>query len=222
MQDEVSVGLSRAIKIGFWAILLGIAGLALALRAGLADPKPLGKQLQVDEFTDLSGWTWIADSGVTYEQVPGGLRINFPDSGKVALALGAAPSLPFTLEVAGAQSSGPAGLAYGLVFGYESAADYTVVWLNNNGYAEALSLTDGSASEWFPWQQWPHILSGQEANRVRVDVEAGGIVTARINDEMLVRWVAFAVPDGRAGLAVRSQAPGTAIFSWLKVWSDRR
>lgn len=219
MDEEIPRWLARTIVYGFWAIVLGIIALALALRFGLADPHPLGRNLRVDYFSDLSAWTLIAPPGAGITQVPGGLQITFTAPDQLALAVTDSPPLPLTMEVGGAQTDGPDGLIYGLVFGYRDAEHYTVIWMNNNGYAEAMTRAGESGVEWFPFQQWPHILYGREANRVRADVSIEGEpVEARINDELLVRFEPGR--EGRIGVAAKSQAAGTVVLNWLKVWSE--
>ena len=218
-EEELPRWLARMIAYGFWAAVLGIIALAVALRLGLADPHPLGRQLRVDDFSDLRTWTLVAPPGVTVTQVAGGLQAAFTAPGQLALALADSPPLPFTMEVGGAQTDGEDGLLFGLVFGYRSSAEYTVVWLNNNGYVEAATRSRDSSVEWLPFQQWPNILYGGEANRARVDVpaETGEAVTARINDEVLARFLPER--EGRVGVAAKSQAAGTVVFNWLKVWT---
>ncbi len=220
MQAESPEWLRRLVVGLFWTVLLGISGLALALRAGLADPKPLGRELQSWKFDDLEGWDLIADPRVAFEPDAEGLQVTFPDPHQTALVLREMPSTPLTLEVSAAQSDGAPGLVYGLAFGYSGPRDYNVVWLNGNGYAEALSLNDGEAATRYEWQQWPHILPASETNRVRVDVGREGAVTARINDELLTSWQGPAFPEGWAGIAARSQAAGSVTFFWVKAWSE--
>ncbi|MBI4769864.1 MAG: hypothetical protein HY784_05470 [Chloroflexi bacterium] len=225
MNDELPRWLGRLAVAGFWGVVLGIVGLALAVWAGVADPRPLGPHLREDHFADLGAWTLLPDPGVTVAAGPDGLRMAFSAGGGLALALTEAPALPYTLEVAGAQTAGEPGLEYGLVFDYRGAQETALVWLNNNGYARAAGLSSGAPAEWFPWQQWPHILSGAAANRLRVDRAAGGAVTARINDELLARFRTR--PDRfsetcqvcQLGVAARSQSPGEVVFYWVKLWS---
>ena len=112
--------------------------------------------------------------------------------------------------------AGEPAAAYGLVFDWEDEAHYSAVLVNGNGYATAFRQEGGQKTEWFVWQQWPHILVPPESNRVRVDLR-GGRLSVRINDERLVE-VEYPSPGGRAGLLARSTGPGVVIFSWARLW----
>ncbi|HLB46026.1 MAG TPA: hypothetical protein VJL59_03270, partial [Anaerolineales bacterium] len=64
--------------------------------------------------------------------------------------------------------------------------------------------------------QWPNILLGTEANRLRVDVQGGqGLI--RINDEVLMR---VPVGDGAIGVIARASADSQRVrFGWAKYWT---
>lgn len=119
----------------------------------------------------------------------------------------------FTFEVAGGQSSGEVGTAYGIVFNFQTPESFTAVMINGNGYVEVISA-DGR--EWMAWQQWPNILLGYEANRLRVDARGGeGLI--RINDEALLR---VPVSEGAVGVIARGSAAGQRVrFGWAKYWA---
>ncbi|MEK6573318.1 MAG: hypothetical protein AABZ58_03230, partial [Chloroflexota bacterium] len=114
---------------------------------------------------------------------------------------------------AAGQADGEIGAAYGIVFGYESPESYIAAMINGNGYVEVVSA-DGR--EWMAWQQWPNILLGTEANRLRVDVQGGqGLI--RINDEVLMR---VPVGDGAIGVIARASADSQRVrFGWAKYWT---
>ncbi|MEK7326813.1 MAG: hypothetical protein AAB217_16335, partial [Chloroflexota bacterium] len=118
----------------------------------------------------------------------------------------------FTFEAAGGQSAGVIGAAYGIVFGYQNEQNYVAVLINGNGYVE---VTGVDGTEWIAWQQWPNILLGDEANRLRVDV-SGGEGLIRINDEVLMR---LPVGEGKVGVVGRGLEPGQEVrFGWAKLW----
>jgi hypothetical protein len=118
----------------------------------------------------------------------------------------------FSFEVAGGQLQGEVGAMYGIVFGYQSPTDYTAALINGNGYVEVITA---AGREWLPQQQWPNILVGYEANRVRVDVENGfGLI--RINDEVLQR---LPMGSGRLGVMARGTAAAQLVrFGWARYW----
>jgi hypothetical protein len=194
--------------------VVGVSALALALANGWADPPRAGPLRWMDDFKrGLDRWEARAPEGVTAEASGGALAFTFTAPDQWAYALTDSPGPAFTLEIAGAQRAGDVGAAYGLVFGWEDETRFNWVVMNGNGYVEVV----GPAATWFAWQQWPHLLYGYEANRVRVDV-VNHAVTARINDELLV---AFDTPTtGKIGVAARSSAPGqVVVFGWAMVWS---
>ncbi|MEK7278652.1 MAG: hypothetical protein AAB427_14970, partial [Chloroflexota bacterium] len=108
---------------------------------------------------------------------------------------------------------GEVGAAYGIVFAYQDQFHYSAVMINGNSYAQVFS-TDGR--EWMAWQQWPNILLGYEANRIRIDVTNGeGLI--RINDEVLLR-----APVGAGGVGVIARASANdqrMRFGWAKLWT---
>jgi len=60
-------------------------------------------------------------------------------------------------------------------------------------------------------------MCGSDSNRVRVEVR-GGVVTARINDEVLATTTP-AEGRGQIGVLVRSPAAGRVVFSWVRVYA---
>jgi hypothetical protein len=208
--------LARALALGLLAAL-GVAG---ALGLGAADPPRAGPLRWEDDFkAGMGRWAWLPPPGGWLGLEGGALMARLggagPDFPAVGLTTG--PEGDYTFEVAGAAAGGN-GAAYGLVFGWQDAAHYSAVLINANGYAEAFTRAGDGATAWYAWQQWPHILVGAEANRVRVDVR-GRRVTLRINDELLAEGEA-AQPHGRLGVIARSAEPGEVVFSWARLWSD--
>ncbi|MBI5291863.1 MAG: hypothetical protein HY872_08315 [Chloroflexi bacterium] len=207
---DVPEWLWRTARRGFVAVVLAIAAVTLAVALGVADPKPHGTLQWEDHFADAVG-RWQTFGSAT--PAPGGLTVSLGQTGEAGGAVAQGdPVAPFTFEAAGFQSAGAAGAAYGIVFGYRSATDYSAVLLNNNGYVEVVTA---GGKEWMPFQQWPNILLGAEANRLRVDV-AGGVGLIRINDEVLMR---VPVGEGAVGVLARATAPGQVVrFGWAKLW----
>jgi hypothetical protein len=171
-----------------------------------------------DDFnSDPTRWDFSAPEGARLDPTAGGLRAAFTAPDQLVFGVTPGPAGDFTLEVAGAQTVGEGGAAYGLVFGWRDAAHYHAVLVNGNGYAEAYHVNGAARDEWFTWQQWPNILVGDASNRVRVDVR-GAHVTARVNDEIL----AETITDGRGRIGIIARSLGSnqeVMFSWIQVWA---
>jgi len=195
--------------------VLSVALLTLALANGLADPPHAGPLLWEDDFKrDLARWDF---SSPHWSAQAGALAADLANAPSHMSALTNNPANNFTFEVAGAQVTGEAGAAYGLVFDWHDASHYSAVLLNNNGYAEAYQLSGPQRVTWFQWGQWPHILVGADSNRVRVDVQ-GERLTFRINDEILAEASTARTP-GQIGLL--AHGTGRVVFSWARLWGER-
>lgn len=192
------------------ALAAAAAGLAAAVALGVADPKPVGR-LKWEERWTADGGRWVVfGEGVKIGDQ--GLEID-AGRGEVGGAVTRREEAEFTFEVAGGQSEGEIGAAYGIVFGYQSPESYIAVLINGNGYVEVVSA-DGR--EWMAWQQWPNILLAYDANRLRVDVQGSeGLI--RVNDEVLMRAPAG---EGGVGVIARGSADGQRVrFGWAKYWA---
>ena len=208
----------RLVTVGFGVLLAAVAVLAAALALGAADPPRAGPLLWMDDFkSGAARWQFLASGGARLAPRDGALVADLTPE-QSATALTARPNGDFTLEVAGAQTSGATGTRYGLVFGWNDAEHYSVILINGNGYAEAYRLDDGQRQNWFTWQEWPNILVGTDSNRVRLDVR-GRQITVRINDEILLETAAES--GGQVGvMAGESLSPSVVVFSWVKAWGQ--
>jgi hypothetical protein len=208
---EISERLWNWARFGLLSLIVGIAGLAIAITLGIADPKPVGSlQWEQNWMTGSEDWLAFGNKDVTMGLGRLEIAVN---AGEVGGSVTPNDATEFSFEAAGWQAGGGAGANYGIVFGYKGDADYTSVTINNNSYVEVVSA-DGKA--WMPLQQWPNILLGSEANRIRVDVQGGqGLI--RINDEVLMT---VPVSDGDIGVIVRGTAEGQTVrFGWAKYWT---
>ena len=202
-KNQIPNWLWRIARRGFAALIIGIVGLAVAVALGVADPKTAGPLKWEDHFT-TARWETFGEA-------------RFDEGGLVIASTGGAvapvETADFTFEAAGGQSAGVIGAAYGIVFGYQNEQDYVAVLINGNGYVE---VTGADGTEWMAWQQWPNILLGNEANRLRVDV-SGGEGLIRINDEVLLR---LPVGEGKVGVMARGLEAGQEVrFGWAKLWA---
>jgi hypothetical protein len=219
--------LGRLVYGGLASVVLGIAGLALGLALGWADPPRAGPLRWENDFkASVDGWDFEAPSGGSLRPLEGALVAEFAGAAGEQWAVALAPAVDtpagdFTLEVAGAAVEGT--LAYGLVFGWQDARHYSALLINAHGYAEAYRRDGDERTQWYGWQQWPHILVGQENNRLRVDVR-GPAITLRVNDEV-VTLATLALPPGRVGVAALTGAragsapAGRVVFSWARLWA---
>ncbi len=215
--------LGRAANLALVAALLAVAGGAVALALGLADPPRAGPARWHDDFkAGLARWSFQSPRGGLTDTDAGALAFTLPApeaaTPAIAWALTPGPSGDFTLEVAGAAAAGSGQAAYGLVFGWQDADHFQAVLVNGDGYAQAYTQAGAERTTWFAFQQWPHILYGTDSNRVRVDLR-GSTVTARINDEVLATTTLTSV-RGQIGVLVSSPAAARVVFSWARVWGQ--
>ncbi len=209
-QPQLPDWLWQVVVGGFIALVIGIIGLASAVALGVADPRPVGALHWEDHFAEAGAKWETFGNGMSFAQ--DGLTITLRQANDISVAVVMPEAGEFSFEAAGRQSSGAVGAAYGIVFEYRDESHYSAVMINGNSYAQVFA-TDGRA--WMPWQQWPNILLGYEANRIRVDVTHGeGLI--RINDEVLAR---APVGAGGVGVIARASANGQSVrFGWAKLW----
>ena len=212
----------RLVTWGFALLVVMVIGVAAALALGSADPPRAGPLLWMDDFKAGSARWHFVTEGASISPREGALVASLAGN-QTAAALTARPAGDFTVEMAGAQTTGAIGARYGLVFGWRDPANYYAVLVNGNGYAEAYQMEAGQRRDWFEWQQWPNLLAGTDANRVRADVRGRQIIV-RVNDEFLVEMTADST--GEIGALARdsvaagddSAAPSQVVISWVKVW----
>jgi hypothetical protein len=212
----------------FIALLLSVALLAWALSQGIADP-PRAGPLQWEEADPqrLALWEQITRPAVplTPTVTNGVLVVGLPAAAEAlsVTLITATTTSDFTLEAALAQNATPIELAYGIVFHWHDAANYSAALINGNGYAEAYELRNGVKQSWFAWAQWPHILYGTDANRLRVDVR-GTQVIIRVNDEVVTRAESTLIGGQLGVMFIRpgQTSPvlkaGEISLYWVKFW----
>jgi hypothetical protein len=205
----------RSVSWSLGVLLVIVLGVGAVLALGAADPPRAGPLLWMDDFKAGSARWRFLDQGAQIGPRDGALVIDLA-ANQVSAALTARPDGDFTVEMAGAQASGTLGAKYGLVWGWRDPTHYSAVLVNGNGYVEAYQLEGAQRHNWFEWQQWPNLLFGTDANRVRADVR-GRLITIRINDEFLLETTADTT--GEIGVLARdSVAPSRVVVSWVDVW----
>lgn len=207
-KPEIPNWLWWPVRLGFILLVVVIGGLVIAVANGVADPRPIGQLRWEEQWRAESGEWQVIGEGVTIDK---GLAIEVGRD-EIGGAVTRGEGSEFSFEVAGGQSGGAVGAAYGIVIGYQSPQQYTAVLINGNGYVEVMTA---EGRELLAWQQWPNILLGYEANRIRVDVQNGqGLI--RINDEVLQT---VEVQAGALGVLTRGSAAGQVVrFGWAKFW----
>ena len=88
----------------------------------------------------------------------------------------------FTVRMTAGWAEGEQDVGYGVVVGAEddllavavSPLGYATVWVERTGWREMV----------FPWQPWPHVRRGSEANELQIEV-SGGHASVRVNRERL-------------------------------------
>ena len=206
-------------------LCVSLVGLAIALDLGLADDAYLGQLVWDTDFDpatdgDIHLWTLSFSPLATAKPGSAGLTFNFVRPGMTRAFTRSGSDGPLTSEITGAQIGGPPGAMVGLVFDYRSDRDYAAVMVNNNGYVMAYRQSGTTREEWFPLQQWPHVLLGSQGNRLRVDIMDGRALI-RVNDEVLQSVPAEGT--GSLGVIAISSAPGQEVLFVRSIcWSRQQ
>ncbi len=162
--------LARGVRIAAGLILGGVALAVTLIAAGAFDPRPVGP-LQASEQ-------------------PG--KRTLPAAGEAAFsqpAPWAGGSVParFSARLTAALADGETDSAYGLTLTNGDAQ--LLLAISPAGYLTIRETRDSEPPAYhLPWQTWPHIRSGTQANELWLDVtqtNAGAEVTAWVNRERL-------------------------------------
>jgi len=177
-------------------LVLGSAAVTLALIfLGVFDPKPLGTQ------------AWSIQ--------PGAVRVD--EETQSINWLDDAPDLPptYTLRLTAAHLNGEQDSSYGLIVGKRE--NPLIVAVSPLGYVTIKH--EGKAI--LPWQTWPHVKTGSQANEIWLYVQPSGTtsqITIRLNRELL--WSGEVALSGtEVGLMVESfEDTTTADFQHLELF----
>ena len=143
------------------------------------------------------------------------------------------PGPPYTIRLTAAYQGGEPDIGYGLVLGTNqqhlavalSPLGYVAIW---QAMSKQMPLnSDGSQPSTFtlPWQPWPHVRGGIEANELWLDVDRTGAstndrVTVRVNREWL--WSGeVEMLEGQVGLWIESFGEAAVVdFQRLQLFSE--
>lgn len=141
-------------------------------------------------------------------------------SNETTVALLGQSGSDFTFEVVARPIAGPDSgfYSYGLIYRAQDADHYYAFAVGGDGYYAVLRVEGQQETVLIPWQQFPHIRRGQQANRLRVRCAD---VTCRftINDEHAVTIEDAAWLSGPVGLWTRGyDADVQVAFEQVQGW----
>jgi hypothetical protein len=148
-----------------WSILLvfgGAVALIGLISAGVFDPKPIG---------------------ILVETLPLGHVELDAGQGQLTWLELSAPNADHSLRLEAELSEGEVDSVYGLVIGDES--EYLVVAVSPVGYVAILVNSDLEDRPIIPWRTWPHVVDGNGANELWLDIEGDMLTAVRTNRELL-------------------------------------
>lgn len=152
-------------------LLLGGITLAVALIAGGAfDPRPVGPLRASEQPGE--------------QTLPAAGEITFPQPAPWA---GGLVPVRFSVHLTAALADGETDSGYGLALTNGDAQ--LLLAVSPTGYLTIRETRGGESPDYhLPWQTWPHVRSGTQANELWLDVaqtDAGAEVTAWVNRERL-------------------------------------
>jgi hypothetical protein len=151
-------------------MIIGAGGLILLIALGAFDPQPLGPLLRADQpgIYATAGETFVPQSPPW-------------SSGK--------PPGRFSVRLTAANAAGELDSGYGLALGDDNRR--LIVAVSPLGYIAIWEEASGGEPIYLqPWQTWPHVRTGQEANELWLDVETAGDdsrIAVWLNRELLWR-----------------------------------
>lgn len=190
----------RAVRLAALALLIIAGGAIVLIAAGAFDPLP--------------------GSPPTQATAPGPLSL--PGRGE---ALHPQPN-PFAgspqhswLRLTAAWQAGELDSAYGLRLGDENNG--LTVAVSPLGYATVWASSAGETIELMPWQTWPHVYSGDEANEIWLEIwrsDDRAQVAAWVNRELLWQGNVAPLPPGAALWLASFGNPVTVEYRALEWW----
>lgn len=152
-------------------LALGLAAAVLLIAAGVFDPRPFGPLLRRDH------------PGI--HALPATGEMSLPQSPPWPAS---SPPDRFSVRLTAVPAGGEADSGYGLALG---EAEQLLIAVSPTGYVAVREVKVGAPPTFLlPWQLWPHVRPGEQANEIWLDVirtRAGAEVTAWVNRERLWR-----------------------------------
>lgn len=197
-------------------------GLLVATLAGMADPKPLGALIVDDQFDSAERWLLSSSDGQDIAPAIGENHFDVSVSPGSATILGISSQkiqLPGSIELTAAQLDGASDAGYGLWWGIPTDASTVLFGVNSDGYMAILSGVHGGAQP-RDWQLFPHVAASGKENVFRADIDGGGQVVLRLNDEVAGRFHAESAGVISAGFFIQASSHGSALFRLVRfrVW----
>lgn len=159
------------LRAGGWLLLGGLVAAVVLIAAGAFDSRPLGPLLR----RDRPGIHALPPAGETFLSQPS----PWP---------AVAPPDRFSVRLRAAYAGGETDSGYGLTLASEEGQ--LLVAVSPAGYVAVRETRGESPVYHLPWQTWPHVRPGMQANEIWLDVAPAGEgseVTARVNRELLWR-----------------------------------
>lgn len=179
-------GVWRGLGLAAVLLLVGAITAITLISAGVFDPQPIGER--------------AGRRALSAQEIgPGEKRLTWlPES----MTGGA-----FSVRLAAAWAAGERDVGYGVAVGANDA--YLAAAVSPLGYAAVWTEQAGRREMVLPWQPWPHVRRGSEANEIQIDV-VENVVTVRVNRERL--WQGErAIQGASAGLVAESFGEDTVI-----------
>ena len=130
----------------------------------------------------------------------------------------APPSERLSIELEARALSDEPFNGYGLILGGATSEQYTLFAVGSDGYYALLAVEGDETSSLVPWQQFPHVRRGQQANRLRAACHERG-ASFYINDEFAVALEQPVCAGGHVGLWLRGfESPVAVRFNHLHLW----
>jgi hypothetical protein len=167
------------LRLAAFLLALGLAVAVLLIAAGVFDPRPLGPLLRRDH------------PGI--HALPATGEMSLPQSPPWPAST---PPDRFSVRMTAALVSGETDSGYGLALG---EAEQLLIAVSPTGYVAVREAKGGAPPTFLlPWQPWPHVRPGEQANEIWLDVartRTGAEVTAWVNRERLWRGALDGPPD---------------------------
>lgn len=195
MSSGPTANAGRVLRLAAVALLVTAAGAVILIWSGAFDPLPASPVLQTER--------------------PG--RLSLPGHGEAFFPQPASPAATNSIRLTAAHAGGELDSGYGLRLG-DDAQGLTVA-VSPLGYVTVWETRDGDKFDILPWQTWPHVRLGDEANEIWLVIEGDGEVQqvmVWVNRELLWQGTVQALPVGLAVWLASFDSPVTVDFQTVE------